>query len=136
MNEESLWTRMPRLKPIMAVSATAVMFYAWPCFGQSATTPQSLLREPPKLNYAKICVKALPVQPLATDWTQWNGQDNGVPVEHMLADAKRLSDGDGEVRRDRALARKLLSHIASGTSPAATIWSAPPSAPTRCPPLT
>lgn len=120
MFDASFWIRLARQKSFVAIS-TAAIVSAGPCFDQAAAeqSPPSLLREPPKLNYSRICKPPLAPQPMARDWTLWDGADSDVPADRILSDAARLAEGDSEVNRDRRIARKLLTYLASGASTSA-----------------
>lgn len=115
MPKENSWMRIPRLNCVIGLSSAAFL-YAGTALAQSPAPAPGALREPPKLNYQKTCSLPAPLLPLSADWSQWNGQDNGVSAERMLADAARLTDGDTEVHRDRVAARKILTFVASGSS--------------------
>ncbi len=118
MPEQTSLKRIPRLTAAIGIG-TAALLYASTCLAQSTAPHPAPLREPPKLNYQKTCSPPTALQPLAADWSKWNGEENGVGADRMLADAARLTDGDTEVHRDRVLARKMLETIASSTSTSA-----------------
>ncbi|MFC0219131.1 hypothetical protein ACFFJ7_12085 [Pseudochelatococcus lubricantis] len=80
---------------------------------ETTTSAQAFLRTPPKRDYAKVCRKIPRPQPPAVDWTKWDGRDTTVPPERMLADAGRYAAGGADVARDRALARRMLDHLAA-----------------------
>lgn len=120
MFDASFWIGIARQKSFVAISAAAIASAAV-CFDQAAAeqSPLSLLREPPKLNYSRICKPPLEPLPMARDWTLWDGTDSDVPADRILSDAARLAEGDNEVNRDRLIARKLLTYLASGASTSA-----------------
>jgi TPR repeat protein len=120
MLDSSFWYRSTRLSSLMALTLAAAL-HASPGFGQTGAPPSapSLLAEPPKLAYGKVCISAPPPLPLAMDWTGWDGKDRGVPADQVLSDATTLADGSNAVSRDRALARRMLTFIASGTTTSA-----------------
>jgi len=102
----------------VAVSLPAGAQSPAPLQAEPAPTLQ-LLRTPPKLDYAAICQTPLPSEPLAFDWHGWDGQGTQILAEQMLSDATRYAEGDRQVSRDKALARRMLEYLAAGMTPAA-----------------